>query len=110
MNLIDTDRFPCDVEFPDKKYQHQDEFVSIEGARVVLHENHVLIAIDAENGPQVIFFEKYDISDISKHPEENSTIYTKSGKMIVFRENRTCGCGSRLRGWNPYKTLKRLKD
>lgn len=109
MNLIDVDRFPCDVEFADEKYQHQDEVVFIEGARVILHENRVLIAIDDETEAKVIFFEKYDISDISKNPEEKSTIYTKSGKMIVFSENRTCGCGSRLRGWNPYKTLKRLK-
>lgn len=109
MNLIDVDRFPCDVEFADEKYQHQDEVVFIEGARVILHENRVLIAIDDEIEAKVIFFEKYDISDISKNPEEISTIYTKSGKMIVFNENRTCGCGSRLRGWNPYKTLKRLK-
>lgn len=109
MNLIDVDRFPCDVTFADEKYQHQGEKAFFEGARVILHEKRILVAIDDKYDAKVIFFEEYSISDISENPEESSTIYTKSGKMIVFNENRACGCGSRLRGWNPYKTLKRLR-
>jgi len=109
MYKFDLDRFPCDVTAVLAEYQHQDEPFYMGGGRVILVENNILIAVDSDDGPKIIFFEEYTISDISEKPEEDSIIYTKSGKMIVFSVDDSCGCGSRLRGWNPYKTLKRLK-
>jgi len=109
MQKIILDRFPCNVTFPDERYDHQGEKLYLEGARVILTENSLLIATDGPEAARIVFFEDFTISDISENPDEESTIYTKSGKMVVFNVDDSCGCGSRLRGWNPYKTLKRLE-
>ena len=41
---------------------------------------------------------------------EDSYIVTKTGKMVAFKLDRNCGCGSRLRAWNPYRHVYSSKD
>lgn len=69
--------------------------------RIVVTEHAVFVAIDSIDGPKIAFQEQYD--EFLEDTEYR--VLTVSGKMLVFKKDRNCGCGSRLRGWNPYKTI-----
>jgi hypothetical protein len=78
--------------------------------RVVLwsdeENDFITVASDSPNGPQVVFQQKY------VEMTENEGIYrllTLDGKMIAFEKDSNCGCGSRLRSWNPYRTIQSIK-
>jgi hypothetical protein len=73
--------------------------------RVVITEEAIFVAIDSIDGPKIVFQEKYDefLND------KEYRVLTISGKMVVFKKDTNCGCGSRLRGWNPYKTITSTK-
>jgi hypothetical protein len=84
----------------------------VQTGRVIVTEDRVLIAQDSPNGANVIFNEPYEPENFyrSATPEEDSIIITASGKVLAFKKDTNCGCGSRLRSWNPYKTLYSIKD
>ena len=75
-------------------------------ARVIVDETHITIAVDAPEGAKIIFRETYNML----YPGKEAKVITSSGKMLAFVRNDSCGCGSRLRAWNPYKTIISLKD
>jgi hypothetical protein len=83
----------------------------IDTARVIVTETHILIAQDTPEGAQVVFNEGYSPENFfrSATPEQDSVVVTLSGKVIAFKKDTNCGCGSRLRSWNPYKTLYSTK-
>jgi hypothetical protein len=79
-------------------------------ARVVLTETTIMVAIDSPEGAKIVFREEYE-TFLTNHPNDPTyRLVTKSGKMVAFKRDSTCGCGSRLRSWNPYKTLGSSKD
>lgn len=58
----------------------------------------LLIAVDSPEGFDIVFREK--VTSFA----ENDKIYrflTESGKILAAQKDRNCGCGSRLRSWNP---------
>lgn len=71
-------------------------------ARVVVFDNTVLIAVDAVSGPDLIFKEGYTRRISPANREGTHHVFTSSGKYLAFRRDDSCGCGSRLRRWNPY--------
>ncbi len=85
-----------------------DNTFRVDTCRVVLTPTHVLVATDSPQGPQVVFREPYVTFDRAARPSETSTVTTESGKRLAFRKNETCGCGSRLRSWNPSRTVATL--
>lgn len=92
--------------------QQRDKKVFYVGTtRVVVTDEVVSVASDSPEGPQIIFQEKYDsiIQPSSDDPKKVYRVLLSSGKMIAFSKDENCGCGSRLRGWNPYKTLTSQK-
>jgi hypothetical protein len=76
--------------------------------RVVLTDEAIVIAVDGSDGPVVVFQERYIDYFASKKDTEDSHIITKSGKMLAFKKDTSCGCGSRLRSWHAYNTLTAL--
>jgi hypothetical protein len=74
--------------------------------RVILTEDTIVVAQDSPNGAQIVFREKYD----TFLPGDDFRVVTSSGKMLAFKKDTNCGCGSRLRSWNPYRTLNSIKD
>lgn len=82
----------------------------LEITRVIITDEVVLVAKDGPSGPQIVFQERYETFIPSEKPIEDSFVVTVSGKMLAFKKDTGCGCGSRLRGWNPYKTLNSSKD
>lgn len=84
----------------------------VTAARVVLTKDRIMIAGDSSSGPMLIFQEKYDPASLSlvKNGKESSRLKTLSGKIVIFDKDSNCGCGSRLRSWNPYRTLGSIND
>jgi len=71
----------------------------VDRSRAVVINNILIIAQDAPEGPTVVF--KEQVEDMSQEGK-TSHILTVSGKIIAITKDDNCGCGSRLRGWNPY--------
>lgn len=71
----------------------------VDRCRVVVIAGVLVIAQDSPEGPQIIFREK--VQEI-EHDKKVTHILTESGKIIVIKKDDNCGCGSRLRSWNPY--------
>lgn len=78
----------------------------IDRARVIATENKLLVAVDSPEGAQIVFQETY----VTFAKDDISRFVTESGKMFVVQRDTNCGCGSRLRAWNPFKTLYSIKD
>lgn len=76
--------------------------------RVVMTEDAIFIAQDSPEGAKIIFRESYIDYFKSKNSSEDSHIITSSGKMLAFKKDHACGCGSRLRSWNAYNTITAL--
>lgn len=81
-------------------------------ARVVVFNKRITIAIDGNDGPKIIFNQEVDPTTFLKaaKPSEDSYIQTLKGVKIAYRKDENCGCGSRLRSWNPYRTLNSKND
>lgn len=71
----------------------------VDRSRAVVIQDTLVIAQDSPEGPQVVF--KEQVQEIS-HEGKTTHILTVSGKIIAIKRDDNCGCGSRLRGWNPY--------
>jgi hypothetical protein len=79
----------------------------VEVSRIVLTEDEVLVAVENEDGAQIIFRDKYDPLKLEKSTFLNphNRLTTETGRMLIFEKDSTCGCGARLKSWNPYRTL-----
>ena len=120
MSQILLDRFPCHLSAmaPGKiddvttlrSFEPTLGSTYLEITRVIVTDEHVIVAKDGPEGPQIVFREAYEEFIPSKEAALDSFVVTKTGKMLAFKKDRGCGCGSRLRGWNPYKTLNSIKD
>ena len=119
MKII-LDRFPCHLAAaPAGTYEDVEELRSfeptpgstyMETTRIIMTESTIFVAKDGPEGPQIVFREKYDQAIIADKVTDDSRIVTASGKMIAFKKDTGCGCGSRLRGWNAYKTIGAIGD
>lgn len=99
------DLSPTSVKRDDGQYQ-------INTARIIITQDRVMIARDSSDGPVLIFSEAIDPADHYKNPDRAGISYvtTRSGKKIAFLKDTTCGCGSRLKTWRPYKFATSSKD
>lgn len=88
----------------------QEDVYYVGTARVVLTENLIMVAIDSPDGAKIVFQEEYETYLAAHSNDPTHRLITKSGKLVAFKRDHNCGCGSRLRGWNPYKTLGSSKD
>ena len=78
--------------------------------RVVVTDEVVIVAVDGNEGPMIIFRERYTEHRRSNVKIEDSYILTETGKMLAFKKDENCGCGSRLRSWNPYRHVYSDQD
>ena len=79
----------------------------ITAVRIIVTPTHIIMAQDGPGGPQVVFKEEYDPGLYIRDAERRGLhrIQTLAGRQIAFHITSSCGCGSRLRSWNPYKVL-----
>jgi hypothetical protein len=78
--------------------------------RVILADDVVVVAADSPTGPAIIFRERFVELEKADQITNDTRLVTVSGKMLAFKKDTNCGCGSRLRGWNAYKTINSMKD
>ena len=71
----------------------------LDRCRAVVIGGVLIIAEDSPEGPKVVFREQ---TQAMAQDGRVTHILTTSGKIIVVSKDDNCGCGSRLRGWNPY--------
>jgi hypothetical protein len=71
----------------------------VDRCRVVILNGKVLVARDSPTGTELIFRE--EVAE-TLHVDKLSYIKTISGKILLLTKDNNCGCGSRLRSWNPY--------
>ncbi len=95
--IVKRDVFPSIVTFSQGETSHQ---ISI--ARVVQTESRVIIAQDSPKGPVIVYDQPY--TDI---PTWNGTegSFHVGDTTITYKKDSACGCGSRLRSWNPYRNI-----
>lgn len=74
----------------------------LDRCRAVVLNEVLYIAVDSPTGPQLVFKEKVTEQN---HEKKITHLRTESGKIIVITKDENCGCGSRLRSWNPYGFL-----
>lgn len=81
-------------------------------ARVIINQNRILIAVDGDQGPKLLFDQPIDPASFQRGPKATDIHYvqTLSGTKIAYTKDENCGCGSRLRSWNPYRTVYSTKD
>lgn len=86
----------------------------VDAVRVILTDEMIMIAADSSNGPMLIFKERYVKESLTPDKPKPTRGITKlrtiTGKVIVMEKDSNCGCGSRLRGWNPYNTVYSTSD
>lgn len=85
----------------------------VNDVRVVITDEVVMIAADSSSGPVLIFQERYNPEDLFTDKDRNklSRVRTVTGKSIAFtKDEASCGCGGKLRAWNPYRTVYSSKD
>jgi predicted NBD/HSP70 family sugar kinase len=86
----------------------------VDAVRVILTEETIMIAADSDKGPMLIFREKYvreSLRPDNPKPTRGVTcLKTVTGKVVIMEKDANCGCGSRLRGWNPYNTVYSTND
>ena len=81
----------------------------VDKTRVIVTSEYVMVARDSDTGPLVIFREGYTLFD-KNEKSTDSFVVTDAGKMLAFRRDTNCGCGSRLRGWNPFRIMSSKND
>ena len=71
-------------------------------SRVIVHKNLVIVGADSPRGPQTMF--KANVSEVFKDGSY-TRVLTSQGDLVVFAKSKGCGCGTRLRSWNPYGSV-----
>lgn len=71
----------------------------LDRCRAVVIQSTLLIAEDSPEGPRIVFREEVELMVQDK---KTTHILTVLGKIIAITRDDNCGCGSRLRSWNPY--------
>lgn len=74
--------------------------------RVILHNSNLFVGIDGPRGPQFLFKGTY-VNENVFQDRYLTRVLTDDGHLVVFGTSKGCGCGSRLRTWNPYGTVLR---
>lgn len=116
---ITLDQFPCNVvaapsgfvpSVHDLQLRPPHEGATfLEVCRILIADNNLVIAMDSPKGAQIVFQEQIAELFLGSKPEYLTRVVTVNGKLIAFYKDNGCGCSSRLRSWNPYRTLTSLK-
>ena len=77
----------------------------VDACRVLLTDEVLVAVVDSPPGPQAVFREGYASFDRAASTTGTSTVVTATGRTLTFAKDTACGCGSRLRSWNPLGAL-----
>jgi len=86
----------------------------VDRARVIVTADRVIIAVDgtSDEGPLIVFSQPYSAGNFVKagNADNASTVITDNGAYVSFSRGQDCACGSRLRGWNPFRAISSSRD
>lgn len=68
--------------------------------RNVVTDDEIYVYTDSSEGPAVWFTGRLD--DFSGDATNGWTVETSEGQTVKFTRTTGCGCGSRLKGFNPF--------
>jgi hypothetical protein len=71
----------------------------LDRCRVVIVNDVMMVVVDSPEGPSLVFREAVEGVSTSGGITRATT---RSGKVVAFTKDHNCGCGSRLRSWDPY--------
>jgi len=74
----------------------------LDRCRVVVLADTLMVVVDSPEGPELVFREK--VIELSTEGKVTHAL-TENNKAVAFQKDTNCGCGSRLRSWNPYKSI-----
>jgi hypothetical protein len=115
--MLVADMFPALVSVyrPDVVLNIKSPFGSVglsdEGAekfsecRVIVHKNLIIVGAHTAVGVKTVF--RGEVEEVYKSDSRYTRILTRSGHLVVFAKSKGCGCGSKLRSWNPYGNMAR---
>jgi hypothetical protein len=73
----------------------------LDAKRVIVTDTHVLVFSDSPTGPELTH--TWALVDIQGRNTIGWTIETDEGINFKVRRSTGCGCGTRLRGFSPYR-------
>lgn len=91
----------------------------VEKVRVIVTLDRIVVFADSAKGPHVIFSERMDDyvapmkatrQTIRTMGPTEAQVTTSSGKTLAFRKAGGCGCGSKLKSFDPFPTLSSFRS
>ena len=92
--------FPLAVDVTDKDGNLVQHHMTTRG---IVTDDEVLIYIDDANGPSVFFTDR--LEDFSGTAKTGWVAKTTDEYTVTMERSSGCGCGSRLKGFNPFPGL-----
>lgn len=75
----------------------------VDRSRVAIVNDRIHVVVDSPEGPRLVFREQ--IVQYERTPDKTHHAVTAKGKILSFFKDENCGCGSRLRSWNPFGAI-----
>lgn len=73
-----------------------------EANKVLLTDNRIYIVQQIPTGAEIAYEDGASFSTFDRPTNKEYTVTTEGGDFVTFRRSQNCGCGSRLRGVNPF--------
>lgn len=73
---------------------------SYPNTRAIVTDEAVFVYTDGVNGPETSFTDR--LEDFSGNATDGWTVNTTDGYTLSIKRSDGCGCGSRLKGYNPF--------
>ncbi len=97
--FVRLDLFPAEVMVAGTRYSP---------SRAIVTDDAIHVYMDATNGPAEVFTARMD--DFQGRRTIGYTVITDDGEQISVSRASGCGCGSRLRGFNPFAGTPQIQS
>jgi hypothetical protein len=113
---IRTDVFPAYVTINPALKAQEDEPQILEKARVVVTGDTVYVFKDSPTGPALVYSDRLQSYDpgvpvhrrTRSRPARTPSLVTESGDQVSFGRSGSCGCGSRLKSFDPFPQISQV--
>jgi hypothetical protein len=96
-NFIRFNLFPLAVTVNDKD---GNPVQAHNAARTIVTDDEVFVYVDGAQGPEVFFTDR--LEDFEGNASDGWTVKTSEESSLTMTRSGGCGCGSRLKGYNPF--------
>lgn len=78
------------------------DFAPKANTKAFVTDSYLVVVQDSPTGPQIVLQE--ELVDFQGNPKTGYSAETPSGTYHIIR-SKGCGCGSRLRGFHPFRSV-----